>query len=290
MTIAEGVLPYQLHPQPECLPPHLAGRVSPRTDLPAQRVAALSTADLYGIDFTAATEQQVIDHVVEQATAGVGGRVATINLDILRQLCADRQQMRLLDGVDLCVPDGMPLLWAARLRGRRLPERVTGADLVWSLSAGAASAGLRVYFLGAPDGVAARAAANISAACPGLAVAGTYAPPFGCEKDEAELTDISSRLLAAQPNIVFCAFGFPKQEELMRRLSATLPNTWFVACGGALSMAAGDLKRAPQWAQRAGLEWVFRLAREPFRLARRYLVHDVPFAVRLIAGSLLTAR
>lgn len=272
-----------LAPVQEPLPAETCARTAART-------GPLPTADVGGVNITAATEEQVVEHILGQIRAGKGGRIATINLDILRQLCTDRVQMSLLDGVDVCVPDGMPLLWAARIRGQRLPERVTGADLVWSLSAAAAQSGLRVFFLGAPEGVADRAATKIAASAAGLQIAGTYAPPFGYDEDEDEIERIHAKLLAARPDLVFCAFGFPKQEALMERLCAGLPCAWFLACGGAFSMAAGDIKRAPRWAQRSGLEWIFRLAREPLRLAERYLVRDIPFGIRLISVSLLRNR
>ncbi len=94
-------------------------------------------------------------------------------------------------------------------------------------------------------------------------------------------------LLAARPRLVFVGLGFPKQDRLIAALRADLPGAWFVGCGSAIAFTAGSVRRAPEWMQRSGLEWLFRLAAEPGRLARRYLVDDLPFALRLLTVCLL---
>jgi hypothetical protein len=99
---------------------------------------------------------------------------------------------------------------------------------------------------------------------------------------------VQSRLAAATPDIVYVGLGFPKQERLIARLAPAFPGTWFISCGAAIPFAANVLPRAPHWMQSAGLEWVFRLISEPRRLYRRYLLQDMPFAVRLLAGSVRT--
>jgi N-acetylglucosaminyldiphosphoundecaprenol N-acetyl-beta-D-mannosaminyltransferase len=98
---------------------------------------------------------------------------------------------------------------------------------------------------------------------------------------------VREALIAAAPRLVFVGLGFPKQDRLIATLRADLPGTWFVGCGAAIGFTAGAVRRAPGWMRRAGLEWLFRLAAEPARLARRYLVDDLPFALRLLACALL---
>jgi N-acetylglucosaminyldiphosphoundecaprenol N-acetyl-beta-D-mannosaminyltransferase len=97
---------------------------------------------------------------------------------------------------------------------------------------------------------------------------------------------VCRRVAAARPGIVFVGLGFPRQDLLITRLRPLLPGAWFVGCGSAICFAAGTARRAPLWMRRSGLEWLHRLAREPGRLARRYLVHDLPFAVRMLAHAL----
>lgn len=239
-----------------------------------------------GVGLDPVREDEVVARVVEALHAGVGGHIVTPNVDICRIAAGDPALGALLAGAEIAVADGMPLVWAARLLGTPLPGRVTGADLIWSLSAAAARHDFPIYLLGGAPGVPQAAARALAARFPGLRVAGTAAPPHGFETDPARLARLRAELRAAAPRIVFAGLGFPKQDRLIATLRTDLPRAWFVGCGAAIEFAAGTRPRAPMWMRRAGLEWAFRLAGEPVRLGRRYLVHDLPYAVRLLAGCL----
>ena len=259
-------------------------RTTPRPLGPAQ-----SKVRVDGVDFDAITEGQVVRHVVDELEAGRGGMLLTPNVDILRQL--RRPALRdLAEQADLVVADGMPIVWASRLQGQPLPERVTGASLAQSLPAAAAAAGRSVYLLGGEKGVAAEAAARLAADVPGVRVAGHHCPPHGFERDAARMDEMLAGLAAAQPDLVLVGLGFPKQENLIGVLRRTLPHAWFVGCGGALTFLAGRVQRAPESMQRSGLEWVHRLAMEPRRMARRYLVDDIPYAAGLFARAATRSR
>jgi N-acetylglucosaminyldiphosphoundecaprenol N-acetyl-beta-D-mannosaminyltransferase len=160
---------------------------------------------------------------------------------------------------------------------------VAGASLIFSLSEAAARHGLSIFLLGGEPGVADSAGRALQARFPGLVVAGTSCPPVGFEADPEVVGALVAEVAAARPDIVFCCLGFPKQERLAETLRAAMRSTWFVGCGAAVAFAAGAVPRAPRWMQRAGLEWVHRLLREPKRMFRRYIVHDLPFALLLIA-------
>lgn len=240
---------------------------------------------LTGLELDRLTEQQVVAQVIDALGRRHGGWLATLNVDIFRAVRRDAELAGLVASASLIVPDGMPLLWAARLRGDPLPERVTGASMIFSLSAAAAAAGRSVYLLGGATGVPDRAGAALAERYPGLVVAGADSPPMGFDKVPEQVREARDKVVAAAPDIVFVGLGFPKQERLITELAPLLPRTWFVACGAAIAFAAGAVPRAPLWMQRAGLEWLFRLASEPRRLARRYLVHDLPFAASLLADS-----
>jgi N-acetylglucosaminyldiphosphoundecaprenol N-acetyl-beta-D-mannosaminyltransferase len=179
----------------------------------------------------------------------------------------------------------MPLLWASRLQGTPLPERVAGSELIYTLTAAAAEAGRSVFLLGGNPGAAERAGEELRRRNPTLKLAGTRCPPFGFEKDSASVDEITGALEAARPDVVFVCLGFPKQERLIERIRARLPTAWFLGVGISLSFVCGDIRRAPRWMQRIGLEWVHRLAQEPTRLFRRYVLHDIPFAFRLIVSA-----
>jgi N-acetylglucosaminyldiphosphoundecaprenol N-acetyl-beta-D-mannosaminyltransferase len=245
---------------------------------------------LAGLDFHRLTEAEVVGHVIEASLGGRGGWVVTPNIDICRQAYRDPALRGLVARASLVVPDGMPLVWAARLRGDPLPERVAGGSLIFSLSEAAARHGRSVYFLGGAPRGPQQAGRELGDRYPGLAVAGADAPPFGFEADPRAIDEIRGRLLAARPDIVYVGLGCPKQERLIAQLLPSLPDTWFLACGAAIGYAARTLPRAPHWMRQAGLSWLYRLTHEPRRLLRRYLVHDLPFAVRLLAVSAVTGR
>ena len=236
-------------------------------------------------DFDRLTEAQVVEHVIGAVRAGRGGWIATPNVDQCHGAAADPAIRDLLAGASLVVPDGMPLIWATRLRGDPLPERVTGSSLIFSLTEAAAHVGGPIYLLGGEPGVPDRAGDELRRRYPGLLVAGVDAPPVGFDRNPDSLRAVRDRVVIAAPDIVYVGLGFPKQETVITSLAPHLPGTWFVACGAAIPFAAGTLNRAPAWMQRSGLEWAFRLISEPRRLFRRYLVHDLPFALRLLASS-----
>jgi N-acetylglucosaminyldiphosphoundecaprenol N-acetyl-beta-D-mannosaminyltransferase len=231
------------------------------------------------------SEADVVKHIIETSRADRGGWVVTPNIDICRQTSRDPAGRALVTNATLIVPDGMPLLWAARLRGDRLAERVTGSSLIFTLSRAAARSGQSIYLLGGEAGVPDLAGENLARRYPGLKVSGVASPPMGFDQTAEGVAAIRENLLLAAPHIVYVGLGYPKQERLIAELAPSLPRTWFVACGAAIPFAAGTIPRAPAWMQRAGLEWMFRLLREPRRLFRRYLVDDPPYAAALLASS-----
>lgn len=241
-----------------------------------------------GLPIDPLTEDEVVERVRADLAAGLGGWIATPNVDHLRHASRDPRLAELIRSAHISVADGAPVVWAARLAGQLIPARVTGADLLWSLSAAAAEDGRSVYLLGGEPGVPERAAEVLQRRYPGLKVAGTCSPPRGFELDPVELGSCRDALVATNPDIVFVGLGFPKQEHIISGFSELLPQAWWLGCGAALPFAAGDLRRAPGWMRPLGLEWLFRLFHEPRRLFRRYVREDAPFALVLLTGALLT--
>lgn len=254
-------------------------------------IEAFERVHLDGTGFDRITEGEVVAVVREALASGRGGRIITPNIDILRQAQADDDIRAYLDDADLIVADGMPLVWASRLSGTPLPERVAGSNLIWSLSQGLGRDGRSVFVIGgapAAEGVkdgATRAADRLAAECEGLRIAGTLCPDFGFERDETAYAGFCAKVADARPDMVFVSLGFPKQEAVVTRLRGLLPQAWFIGCGASVNFVAGDVHRAPRWMQRTGLEWAHRLGTEPRRLAERYLKHDAPYALRLLARA-----
>jgi N-acetylglucosaminyldiphosphoundecaprenol N-acetyl-beta-D-mannosaminyltransferase len=234
----------------------------------------------------AITEAEVADRVALGWARGRGGAIVTANVDIVRAASRDPGLAELVESAEVVVADGMPIVWAGRLAGVPIPERVTGSSLVHSLAGRAAREGRAVYLLGGEPGVPEEAAAALRERYPALRVAGTHSPPFGFDRAEHGLRDVARLVAAARPDLVFVGLGFPKQERAIEEIRSLLPAAWYLGCGAGIPMAAGRFARAPRGLQRVGGEWLHRLALEPRRLARRYLLHDAPFALGLLARAL----
>ena len=242
---------------------------------------ALPTVRVDGLDFVATTVPALSAHIVAEARAGRGGWVVTPNIDILRRWRVDASFRALVDDATIFTADGRPIVWASQLQGTPLPARLTGSDLFVRLMGEAHAAGLRIALIGGNEGAAEAAAARLIP--PGGADAvRCLCPPFGFEQQPAEMARIERLLVDWQPHIVFVGLGSPKQEKLIARLRPLAPNAWHLGVDVSFSFVAGDVKRAPGWMQRTGLEWVFRMVQEPGRLARRYLVDGIPFAIGLL--------
>lgn len=249
-------------------------------------VESLRTATIDGVRFHAVTEDQTLDVISHAVRTGAdGGLVLTVNTDIMRQL---ESAPDVLEHARLVVADGMPLVWASHILGDPLPARVTGAELVPLMARRAAADGVRIFLFGAAPGVAERAGRALQSTNPGLQVVGTHSPKKGFDATPEGLQQAVDLVAAASPDVVFVALGFPRQERVGMAMLDALPKAWFVGCGGALDMAAGDVPRANPLVQRLGVEWLHRLLQEPRRLADRYLRHGVPFTLSLLTRSVAT--
>jgi N-acetylglucosaminyldiphosphoundecaprenol N-acetyl-beta-D-mannosaminyltransferase len=263
----------------------ITSRGTDRRRRPRKRV------DLMGLPVDQLTESDTITTVLEAVRAGRGGCLFTPNLHHMQAYAngADGfvyDRSARLPGARLVVADGMPLIWASRLRGTPLPERVAGSNLIWSLTAATADQGVSIFLLGGNHGAAEACAERMRAEYPGVRIAGLMSPPHGFEQDPRAIDEIVATLRKAAPQIVYLALGFPKQEELALQLARHLPSTWFVGVGISFSFVCGEVRRAPGWMQAAGLEWIHRLVQEPRRLFRRYVIDGLPFAARMFMHAL----
>ena len=246
---------------------------------------AFPIVELNGVKLHAVTESQVISHILSELGCGRGGVVVTPNLDHLRRYLHDLSFGALIAEADLVVADGMPLVWASRLQGTPLPERVPGSTLISTLSSAAGLQGKSIFLLGGDPGTADGAAAALKERFPHCMIAGTYFPPFGFENDYVQYSAMIQALSDSKPDIVYVALGSPKQEKLIAKLRSVLPDAWWIGVGNSFSFLAGHVKRAPIWMQKTGLEWTHRLFQEPRRLFRRYLIVGVPFAASLLSRA-----
>ena len=224
------------------------------------------------------TLPQAVDLISNYAATSPGpAYVVTPNAQHVVLLERSQHFREIYSHASLVVPDGFSLLLAARLWGKRFKERVTGVDLFQALCGPAAEMGLRVYFLGGQPGSADLAARKLQTSNPGLIVAGTSCPAWGFEHHPEQLDAIAKAVREAKPHILFVGLGAPKGENWIFEHGLKLGVPVCMGIGGSFEMVSGMTPRAPGWMQRLGLEWLFRLAVEPRRMWKRYLIGNVQF-------------
>lgn len=201
--------------------------------------------------------------------------VVTPNVDHIVQLEQGGELCEVYKNADLILTDGKPLLWIANWYKTPIKEKISGSDLFPKLCALAAEKGYKMFFLGAAEGVAAKAAENLMARYRGLDVVGTYSPPFGFEKDEQEMAKIEAMIREASPHILIVGLGCPKQEKFIYNNREKLGVPISLGLGASLDFEAGNIKRAPKWMSNCGLEWLYRITQDPKRMFKRYIVDDI---------------
>jgi N-acetylglucosaminyldiphosphoundecaprenol N-acetyl-beta-D-mannosaminyltransferase len=235
------------------------------------------------------TRAEALDAIEAMVRRGEGGAVFTPNVDHVVIAEEDERLRRAYARVDLSVADGMPIVWASRLLGDPIPEKVSGSDLVPPLLERAAERGWRVYFLGGGPGVAELARTKARERHPRLEVVGVDAPRIDLNDEPERREATVARIRAVSPDVVLVALGAPKQEIWIDRVRQDLRPAVLLGVGASLDFVAGTLARSPGWLSRLGLEWLFRLSREPRRLWRRYLLRDPKFLI-ILGRSLHAAR
>jgi N-acetylglucosaminyldiphosphoundecaprenol N-acetyl-beta-D-mannosaminyltransferase len=251
-----------------------------QTDLePSDRVT------IWGLPLARLTCRQTVEAVERLIERGQPSFFITANLHYAMLSDRDPRLRTVNDRAAFLVADGMPLVWYARLTGRRMPERVTGADLIYLLCERAAQRGHRVFFLGAGPGVAEAAAAQLGRRYPGLHVVGTEAPVLE-ELSADQHAALIARIRQARPDLLLVAFGQPKGELWLAENCQAIGAPAAVQLGATFDFVVGRIPRAPRWLQRIGLEWLYRALREPRRLAPRYF-RDAVFLVRAVLRDIV---
>jgi N-acetylglucosaminyldiphosphoundecaprenol N-acetyl-beta-D-mannosaminyltransferase len=223
-----------------------------------------------------------LDAIDRLVRARNGGTVFTPNVDHVVMAEHDLQFRAAYAAAALSLVDGAPVLWASRLLRTPLPTKISGSDLVLPLMERAAEHGHRVYFLGGAPGVADLARRKLIATFPKLQIVGTDSSRIDLHGGSGENDQAAERIRLAEPDLVLVALGAPKQELWSHLHSDALKPAVLVGVGASLDFVAGVQTRAPLWMSNVGLEWLYRLAQEPRRLAARYLLRDPEFCLILL--------
>jgi N-acetylglucosaminyldiphosphoundecaprenol N-acetyl-beta-D-mannosaminyltransferase len=229
-----------------------------------QRLMGTASTLVLGVRVDAVDAEQALDRIGDLVEAGGSHLVATVNPEFIMRARRDPEFARVLQSADLCLPDGWGVTWAARRLGTPLPARVTGTDLIDPLAGRAVERGWRVFLLGAAPGVAEQVARILRDRHPGLLIAGSHAGVAGPEGDAESIRLIT----AARPDILLVAYGHPRQEFWIDRNRQRLPAVVGIGVGGAFDYLSGRVPRAPAWMRRVGVEWLYRLFRQPWRAGR----------------------
>jgi len=240
---------------------------------------------LFGVEVDPLTMQQAVGQILAwvQDPEDRCRFVVTPNVDHVVLLQHNDGLKAAYRGAGMVLADGAPVVWSSRFLRKPVPQRVAGSDLVPALfDAVQEDQPLRVYLLGAGPGVAERAAANIRRRWPAIQVVGTYSPPIGFERDEAENEAIVDRVRQSRPEVLIVGLGAPKQELWVHKHYKRLAAKAALCVGATIDFLAGEKRRAPSWMRQAGLEWVYRACSEPRRLAGRY-ARDAWIFPRLVA-------
>lgn len=201
--------------------------------------------------------------------------VVTPNVDHIVKLETDKEFQQVYREADLILTDGMPLIWISKIKKTPIKEKVSGSDLFPEVCKLAAQKGYSIFLLGAAEGVATKAAEVLEEKYIGLNVVGTYSPSYGFEKNQYEINRIIEMINEVGPDILAVGLGAPKQEKFLYNYKERLDVPVSLAIGASIDFEAGNINRAPEWMQKSGLEWFYRLLKEPKRMFKRYLVNDM---------------
>ena len=247
---------------------------------PQTPVASFARVDVLGVGISAIDPDDALGEVTRWIDNGIQHYVCVTGVHGVMESQGDAELLRIHNESGLTTPDGMPMVWAARLAGAKNTQRVYGPDLMLAVCERAAQRGWGCFLYGATDEVLDQLRNNLSDRFPGLKIVGTHSPPFRPltpEEDAAVIREIND----SGAQIVWVGLSTPKQERWMASHIGRVNAPALFGVGAAFDIHAGTLKQAPRWMQRSGLEWLFRLASEPRRLWRRYAVNNPRFVLAI---------
>jgi len=241
--------------------------------------------NILGVGVSAITLSRAVSILEEWIAGSTPHYVCVTGVHGVMESQRDRDLRRIHNEAGLVTPDGMPLVWISRLKGHSQVERVYGPDLMLAFCEASERKGYRHFLYGGGERVAERLTLRLKERFPGLAIVGTFSPPFRA-LEPAEDDEVVQRINEVRPDIIWVGLSTPKQERWMRAHVGRTTAPVLVGVGAAFDFHAGLKRQAPRWMQRAGLEWAFRLVHEPRRLWRRYLYNNPRFVLLILQQML----
>ncbi len=241
--------------------------------------------NILGVGIQSITMAQTIAIISKWIDERTPSYVSACTVHTIMECQRAEQMRRAINGAGLATPDGMPLVWLSQWHSQLPVERGYGPDLLLALCELSIQRGYTHYFYGGAAGVPEQLAQTMTMRFPGLRVVGTYSPPFR-PLTASEDDQLIAQINQAKPDIVWVGLGTPKQDLWMADHRARLTAPVLIGVGAAFNFFSGQVRQAPRWMQRNGLEWLFRLSQEPRRLWYRYLVYN-PLFVLLVLTQLL---
>lgn len=218
---------------------------------------------------------ETVQAIEEMIASEKRSYIVAINVDVVMKIENDSYLKEIADKADMVLVDGKPLEWIAKWHKRPIKAKISGSDLVPILCERAAEKGYSIFIIGGKEGIAEKAKQNLERDLPKIKIVGTYAPPFGFEKDGQELNKINEMISEVHPDLLIACFGCPKQEKWIYENYQKYDAKVSVCAGATVDFLAGNVSRAPKWMSEHGFEWFYRFLQEPKRMFKRYFIDDV---------------
>lgn len=232
---------------------------------------------MFNINIDNITTEECLNKIDKFINDGSFHYLVTPNVDHIVKLSNDEEFMNVYNNADIVVTDGMPLVWYSKIIKKPIVEKISGSDLFPKVCEMASNKGYKIFLLGAADGIAEIAKKKLENKYSGLNIVGTYSPKYGFEKNQEEINKILHIVNEKKPDILAVGLGAPKQEKFIYKYKNKLRVPISLAIGASIDFEAGNMKRAPKWMQNSGLEWFYRLMKEPRRMFKRYIIDDSKF-------------
>jgi len=242
----------------------------------AGQLSVQERVNILGVGVSALNMETALRQTELLLDQGRQGYICVTGVHGIMEAQSDRAFRETLNRSFLTTPDGMPTVWLGRIHGFKHMSRVYGPDYMLGLCERSVTKGYRHFLYGGKPGVAEELGAELARRFPGLQIVGTYTPPFRPLNSDEE-NDLRTQLEVSQADVLWCGLSTPKQERFMAAYSQRMPVKLMVGVGAAFDLLSGNLSEAPDWMKKAGLQWLYRLIKEPRRLWRRYLVNNPKF-------------